>query len=117
MTRLHAQQRRSIHRQLNKQENISWLEDQIFYGNDGKIRLHSLDRQIHHPSRRARARRDRDHHLEHRQMNAIIARRQAAGEEFDDEQLGWLSPAICEHILINALPHRPPPRRGERLTR
>jgi len=96
----HPEQRRSIHRQLNKQENINWLEDQVFYGNDGKIRLHSLDRQSTQAAALALVATaittwNTDN------MNAIIARRQAAGEPFDDEQLGRLSPAICEHILIN----------------
>lgn len=38
-------QRRSIHRQLNKQESTHALQDDIVYGNDGTIRLQTLDRQ------------------------------------------------------------------------
>ncbi|MGI8946300.1 MAG: Tn3 family transposase [Thermoleophilaceae bacterium] len=38
-------QRRGIHRQLNKGESINALEDAVFYGNEGRIRLHGLDRQ------------------------------------------------------------------------
>ncbi|MDA8069869.1 MAG: Tn3 family transposase [Actinomycetota bacterium] len=111
----HPDQRRSIHRQLNKRENINWLEDQIFYGNNGKIRLHSLDRQSTQAAALALVSTaittwNTD------KMNAIIDRRRAAGETFDDEQLGRLSPAICEHILINGrylidpdrAAHRPP---------
>ena len=96
----HPEQRRSIHRQLNKQENINWLEDQVFYGNNGKIRLHSLDRQSTQAAALALVA-TAIITWNTRKMNASVARRRATGEYFDDEQLGRLSPAICEHILIN----------------
>ena len=38
-------ERRVIHRQLNKHESITALEDAVFYGNEGHIRLQTLDRQ------------------------------------------------------------------------
>ena len=38
-------ERRGIHRQLNKGERIFALEDAVFYGNEGRIRLQTLDRQ------------------------------------------------------------------------
>ena len=38
-------ERRGIHRQLNKGESIFALEDAVFYGNEGRIRLQTLDRQ------------------------------------------------------------------------
>ena len=41
----HPPDRRGIHRQLNKHESINALEDAVFYGNEGRIRLQTLDRQ------------------------------------------------------------------------
>jgi hypothetical protein len=105
--------RRDRRSQLNEQESIHGLEDAIFYGNEGKIRLHSLDRQST-PSRRARARRQRDRRLEHpadeRNHRTATAKPE---RQFDDLQLGRLSPAIPaihEHILINDHYHIDPAR-------
>lgn len=41
----HPPDRRGIHRQLNKHESINALEDAVFYGNEGRIRLQTIDRQ------------------------------------------------------------------------
>jgi TnpA family transposase len=42
-------ERRGIHRQFNKDESIFALEDAVFYGNEGRIRLQTLDRQSTRP--------------------------------------------------------------------
>jgi TnpA family transposase len=42
-------ERRGIHRQLNKGESINALEDAFFYGNEGRIRLQTLDRRAPRP--------------------------------------------------------------------
>ena len=39
------EERKAIRRQLNKHESMHALHDFLFYGNDGKIRLATLDRQ------------------------------------------------------------------------
>ena len=96
----HPDQRRSIHRQLNKGESINALEDAVFYGNEGRIRLHSLDRQSTQAAALALVA-TAIVTWNTRQMNTIVDRRQQAGRRFDDVQLGRLSPTICEHILIN----------------
>jgi TnpA family transposase len=96
----HPDQRRSIHRQLNKQESITELETAVFYGNDGKIRLHSLDRQSTQAAALAVVA-SAIVTWNTWQMNTIVKRRQLAGRQFDELQLGRLSPAIYEHILIN----------------
>lgn len=37
-------ERRGIYRQLNKGESIFALKDPVFYGNEGRVRLQTLDR-------------------------------------------------------------------------
>ncbi len=98
------EERRSIHRQLNKQENIHALEDAIFYGNDGKIRLHSLDRQSTQAAALALVA-TAIVAWNTNQMNTIVERHRLSGRRFDDTQLGRLSPAIHEHILVNGRYH------------
>jgi hypothetical protein len=93
-------QRRSIHRQLNKHESINELEGAIFYGNEGKIRLHNLDRQSAQAAALALVS-TAIVTWNTSQMNTNVERHQLAGRQFDDLQLGRLSPAIYEHILIN----------------
>jgi TnpA family transposase len=39
------EERKAIRRQLNKHESMHALHDFLFYGNDGKLRLATLDRQ------------------------------------------------------------------------
>jgi TnpA family transposase len=106
-------ERRSIHRQLNKQESIHALEDAIFYGNEGKIRLHSLDRQSTQAAALALVA-TAIVTWNTQQMDTIINRHRLAGRQFDDLQLGRLSPAIHEHVLINGRYHIDPERLATR---
>ncbi len=96
----HPDQRRSIHRQLNKGESINALEDTIFYGNEGRIRLHSLDRQSTQAAALALVS-TAIVTWNTLQMNTIVEHLRQTGRQLDELQLGRLSPAICEHILIN----------------
>ncbi len=104
-------ERRGIHRQLNKGETIFALEDAVFYGNEGRIRLQTLDRQSTQAAALALVSSAivtwNTHH-----MNAIVERERAAGRPLDDIALARLSPAIHAHINLNGLyhihPERPP---------
>ena len=71
-------QRRGIHRQLNKGESINALEDAVFYGNEGRIRLHGLDRQSTQAAALALVSSAIVTWNTH-QMNEIINRERAAG--------------------------------------
>jgi TnpA family transposase len=97
-------ERRGIHRQLNKGESIFALEDAVFYGNEGRIRLQTLDRQSTQGAALALVSAAivtwNTHH-----MNDIVERERAAGRLLDDVNLARLSPAIHAHINLNGRYH------------
>ncbi len=97
-------ERRGIHRQLNKGESINALEDAVFYGNEGRIRLQTLDRQSTQAAALALVSAAivtwNTHH-----MNAIIQRERDGGRPLDDIDLARLSPAIHAHINLNGRYH------------
>jgi TnpA family transposase len=101
------EQRRSIHRQLNKQESLHALQDAIFYGNDGVIRLASLDRQSTQAAALALVATAittwNTHH-----MNKIVDADRIQGRQLDDVDLGRLSPALHAHIVLNGRYHIDP---------
>ena len=103
----HPDQRRSIHRQLNKQESSHALQDAIFYANDGTIRLQSLDRQSMQAAALALVTNAIVTWNTH-QMNQIIQRAEQAGRVFDDVDLGRLSPTLHAHIVLNGRYHIDP---------
>jgi TnpA family transposase len=100
----HPAERRGIHRQLNKHESINALEDAVFYGNEGRIRLHTLDRQSTQAAALALVSTAivtwNTHH-----MNQVVERERAAGRLLDDLDLARLSPAIHAHINLNGRYH------------
>jgi TnpA family transposase len=110
----HPPERRGIHRQLNKHESINALEDAVFYGNEGRIRLQSLDRQSTQAAALALVSAAivtwNTHH-----MNEIVERERAAGRPLDDVDLARLSPAIHAHINLNGRYHIHPDRPPRRL--
>lgn len=90
-------ERRAIHRQLNKAESLHALHEAIFFGGEQRIRLHALDRQ----STQA--------HCLHLVANAIVCWNTvymaaaldelgAEGREAADEELTGLAPSLYEHI-------------------
>jgi TnpA family transposase len=97
-------ERRGIHRQLNKGESIHALEDAVFYGNEGRIRLQTLDRQSTQAAALALVSSAivtwNTHH-----MNDIIGREQAAGRLPADLDVARLLPAIHAHINLNGRYH------------
>jgi len=97
-------ERRGIHRQLNKGESIHGLEDAVFYGNEGRIRFQTLDRQSTQAAALALVSAAivtwNTHH-----MNVIVERERAAGRLLDDVDLARLSPAIHAHINLNGRYH------------
>jgi TnpA family transposase len=103
----HPDQRRSIHRQLNKQESSHALQDAVFYGNDGTIRLQTLDRQSMQAAALALVTNAivtwNTHH-----MNQIIDRAQHADRGLDDVDLARLSPTLHAHIVLNGRYHIDP---------
>lgn len=97
-------ERRGIHRQLNKGESIFALEDAVFYGNEGHIRLQTLDRQSTQAAALALVSAAIVTWNTH-YMNAIVERERAAGRLLDDVDLARLSPAIHAHINLNGRYH------------
>jgi hypothetical protein len=87
--------------------------DAVFYGNEGRIRLHTLDRQSTQAAALALVSAAivtwNTHH-----MNEIVERERAAGRPLDDIDFARLSPAIHAHINLNgpttSTPDRPPRR-------
>jgi TnpA family transposase len=108
-------ERRGIHRQLNKGESIFALEDAVFYGNEGRIRLQTLDRQSTQAAALALVSAAivtwNTHH-----MNEIVQRERAAGRPLDDVDLARLSPAIHAHINLNGRYHIHPDQPPRHLT-
>ncbi|MGH2858329.1 MAG: Tn3 family transposase [Solirubrobacteraceae bacterium] len=85
----------------NASVTVSWAGGgAIFYGNEGRIRLHSLDRQSTQAAALALVA-TAIVTWNTRQLNTIVDRYRQAGRHLDELQLGRLSPTISEHILIN----------------
>ncbi len=108
-------ERRGIHRQLNKHESITALEDAVFYGNEGRIRLQTLDRQSTQAAALGLVSSAivtwNTHH-----MNEIIERERAAGRSLDDVDLARLSAALHAHINLNGRYHIDPDQPPRHLT-
>ena len=108
-------ERRGIHRQLNKGESIHALEDAVFYGNEGRIRLQTLDRQSTQAAALALVSSAivtwNTHH-----MNEVINREQAAGRLPADLDVTRLSPAIHAHVNLNGRYHIHPDQPPRHLT-
>ncbi len=100
-------ERRAVHRQLNKQESLHVLHDAIFYGNEGRIRYQSLDRQSTQAAALALVATAITTSNTY-EMNQIIERHEAAGRAFDDIDLARLSPVIHAHINLNGRYHIDP---------
>ena len=110
----HPTERRGIHRQLNKHESIHALEDAVFYGNEGRIRLQTLDRQSTQAAALGLVSAAIVTWNTH-QMNEIVERERAAGRLLDDIDIARLSPAIHAHINLNGRYHIHPDRPPHRL--
>ena len=102
-------ERRGISRQLNKHESINALEDAVFYGNEGRIRLQTLDRQSMQAAALGLVSTAITSWNTH-QMHQIIERERATGRELEDLKLGRLSPTIHAHINLNGRYHIHPDR-------
>lgn len=90
-------ERRAIHRQLNKAESLHALHEAIFFGGEQRVRLHTLDRQ----STQA--------HCLHLVANAVVCWNTVymaaaldeladGGREAADGELGALAPTLYAHI-------------------
>jgi len=100
-------ERRAVHRQLNKQESVHALHDSVFYGNEARIRAQSLDRQSTQAAALALVTTAivtwNTHH-----MNRIVDQLTAAGRDLDELDLGRLSPVLHAHINLNGRYHIDP---------
>lgn len=105
----HPDQRRSIYRQLNKQESSHALQDAVFYGNNGTIRLQTLDRQSMQAAALALVTNAivtwNTHH-----MNQIVDHAEQAGTVLENVDLARLSPTLHAHIVLNGRYHIDPDR-------